>query len=126
MIWLASVLPVGFEAAARVPAALFGTIEVLALAQLARRLTGRRDVALLAGAYLAVAGLAIASGVRAAMRGDPIGGAVAGSVVSFLISGMFDNVLEAPRIATLFFLICFAGTMLWETKPFPQPSGRTA
>ena len=77
-------------------------------------------------AYLAVAGLAIASGVRAAMRGDPIGGAVAGSVVSFLISGMFDNVLEAPRIATLFFLICFAGMMLWETKPFPQPSDRTA
>jgi hypothetical protein len=76
--------------------------------------------------YLAMAGMAIAGGVRAALRGDPIGGAVAGSVVSFLVSGLFDNVLEAPRIATLYFLICFAGMMLWEVSPCRPPSDRTA
>lgn len=70
-------------------------------------------------AYLAVAGLAIAGGVRAAIRCNPIGAAVAGSVVSFPISGLFDNVLEAPRIATLFFLICWAGMLLGERKPDP-------
>ncbi len=58
-VWLSSFLPIGFEAAARVPAAIFGTVEVLALALLARRLAGRRDVALLAGAYLAVAPFAV-------------------------------------------------------------------
>lgn len=77
-------------------------------------------------AYLAIAGLAIAGGVRAALQGDTIGGAVAGSVVSFLLSGLFDNVLEAPRIATLYFLVCFAGLLLWEVRPSPPPSDRTA
>ena len=77
-------------------------------------------------AYLAVAGLAIAGGIRAALRGDVMGGAVAGSVVSFLLSGLFDNVLEAPRIATLYFLVCFAGLLLWEVKPSHPPSDRTA
>jgi hypothetical protein len=65
-------------------------------------------------AYLALAGLALAGGVRAALHGDPIGAAVTGSVVSFLISGLFDNVLEAPRVATLFFLVCLLGLLKWE------------
>ena len=81
-------------------------------------------------AYLAVAGLAIMGGIRSALRGDPIGAAVAGSVTSFLLSGLFDNVLEAPRIATLFYLVCFAGMLLWDApaaiKPSPQPSTPTA
>ena len=75
---------------------------------------------------LAVCGLALAGGVRAVLRGDPMGGIVAGAVVSFLISGLSDDVLEVPKIATLFFLICFAGLLLWEAKPSPPPSGRTA
>ena len=58
-VWLASFLPIGFEAAARVPAAIFGTLEVFALAFLTRRLSGRRDVAILAGAYLALAPFAV-------------------------------------------------------------------
>ena len=81
-------------------------------------------------AYLAVAGLAIMGGIRSALRGDPIGAAVAGSVTSFLLSGLFDNVLEAPRIATLFYLVCFGGMLLWDApaaiKPSPQPSTPTA
>jgi hypothetical protein len=75
---------------------------------------------------LAVCGLALAGGVRAALRGDPMGGIVAGAVVAFLISGISDDVLEVPKIATLFYLICFAGMLLWEVSPSPQPSSRTA
>lgn len=49
----------------------------------------------------------------ALMAGAPVAGAIAG----FLISGLFDNVLEAPRLATLFFLVCWAGLILWEARP---------
>ncbi len=65
-------------------------------------------------AYLGIAGLATAGGIRAALQGDPMGSAIAGSVVSFLVSGLFDHVLEAPRLATLFILICGAGLLAWE------------
>lgn len=65
-------------------------------------------------AYLALSALAISGGIRGALLGDPIGAAVAGSVASFLVSGLFDNVLEAPRVATLFYLICMAGVIMWQ------------
>jgi hypothetical protein len=52
-------LPFGFESAARVPAALFGTLDVLGLVLLAREATGRRVVAVVAGALLAVAPFAV-------------------------------------------------------------------
>ncbi len=58
-VWLATMLPIGFESAARIPAVVFGTLEVLALVLLTRRLTDRRDVALLAGLFLAVAPFAV-------------------------------------------------------------------
>ncbi len=58
-VWAASFLPLDFETSARLPAALFGTLEVLALILLARRLTARIDVALLAGVFLAVAPFAV-------------------------------------------------------------------
>ncbi|MGZ6911638.1 MAG: glycosyltransferase family 39 protein [Acidimicrobiia bacterium] len=58
-VWAALRLPVGFETAARVPAALFGTLEVVAVIGLVRRLTGRDRLALWAGALLAVAPFAI-------------------------------------------------------------------
>lgn len=48
-------LPFGFETAARVPSAVFGALEVLALVLLTREATGRRGTALLAGSLLAVA-----------------------------------------------------------------------
>ena len=52
-------LPFGLESAARLPAALFGTLEVLGLILLARELTGRRLVAVIAGGLLAVAPFAV-------------------------------------------------------------------
>ena len=64
--------------------------------------------------FIALSGLTIAGGVRALIRGQVLGAAVIGSVVSFLISGLFDNVMEAPRLATVFLLICATGLVLWE------------
>lgn len=58
-VWLAAFVPIGFEASARIPAAVFGSVEVLAILLLARRLTHRRAVALLAGMFLAVAPFAV-------------------------------------------------------------------
>ena len=67
-------------------------------------------------AFLGLAGVAVAGGVRASWRGAVTGAAVAGSVAGFLVSGMFDNVLEAPRLATLFFLVCLCGLVQWEDR----------
>ncbi len=67
-------------------------------------------------AFLALAGAAVAGGIRATWRGAVTGAAVAGSVVGFLVSGLFDNVLEAPRLATLFFLVCLCGLVQWEDR----------
>ena len=67
-------------------------------------------------AFLALAGLAIAGGIQALRGGSPAGAAVAGAVAGFLVSGLSDNILEAPRVATLFFLVCCCGLMQWEAK----------
>ena len=58
-VWLATQLPIGFESAARIPAAVAGVVEVGAVIALARRLTRRSGVALIAGAFLAVAPFAV-------------------------------------------------------------------
>ena len=52
-------LPFGFETAARIPSALFGALEVLALILLTREVTHRRTTALVAGLLLAVAPFAV-------------------------------------------------------------------
>jgi hypothetical protein len=64
--------------------------------------------------FAAVSVLAIGGGVLALRRGEVMGAAIAGAVVSFLVSGLFDNVMEAPRLATVFLLVCGAGLILWE------------
>jgi hypothetical protein len=67
-------------------------------------------------AFVALSGLALAGGIRGLRRGAVTGGAVAGAVAGFLVSGVFDNVLEAPRLATLFFLVCWCGLLQWEAR----------
>jgi len=54
-VFAALQLPFGFETAARIPSALFGTLEVLALILLTHEVTRRRVTALVAGLLLAVA-----------------------------------------------------------------------
>ena len=65
---------------------------------------------------LALCGLALAGGVRASLRGDPMGAIVAGAVGSFMISGVSDYLLEVPRIMALFSMICWAGMLLWDDR----------
>jgi hypothetical protein len=73
-------------------------------------------------AFLLLAGTALAGAVRAMGRGDRMAAAVAGSLVAFLISGVFDYLLEAPRLSALFYLVAFTGlTML---KPASSSTAR--
>jgi O-antigen ligase len=67
-------------------------------------------------AYGAVSGLALAGGMRALRGGAVTGAAVTGAVAGFLVSGLFDNVLEAPRLALLFFLVCWCGLLQWDAE----------
>lgn len=64
--------------------------------------------------YCALAATALIGAIRAIRTGALEGAAVAGSVTAFLISGMFDNVLEAPRLAALFFLVCWCGLIQFQ------------
>ena len=77
--------------------------------------------------FLALAGVAIAGGLRATWYGAVTGAAVTGAVVGFLASCLFDNLLEAPRVATLFFLLCMAGLVQFEERRHrPRLLTRTA
>jgi Dolichyl-phosphate-mannose-protein mannosyltransferase len=55
----ALLLPIGFETAARIPSAIFGAVEVLALMLVTREATNRKVTALVAGLLLAVAPFAV-------------------------------------------------------------------
>lgn len=68
-------------------------------------------------AFATLTGLAVAGGLRALRGGTVTGAAVAGAIAGFMISGLFDNVLEAPRLATLFFLVCWCGLIQWGEAP---------
>jgi hypothetical protein len=47
--------------------------------------------------------------VRAVGHGDRVAAAVVGSLLAFLCSGVLDNLLEAPRLSALFYIIAFTG-----------------
>ena len=73
-------------------------------------------------AFLSLAGTALVGAARAMGCGDRMAAAVAGSLVAFLISGLFDYLLEAPRLSALFYLVAFTGlTML---KPASSSTAR--
>ena len=65
-------------------------------------------------ALLLFAGGSIWSAVSALRRGEAMGAAVAASLVAFLCSCLVDSLLEAPRLATLFFLVCLIGPTGWK------------
>jgi hypothetical protein len=67
-------------------------------------------------AFLLLAGTALLGAVRALGRGDRMAAAVAGSLAAFLFSGAFDNLLEAPRLSALFYIVAFAGLALAEKR----------
>lgn len=58
-------------------------------------------------ALLIAMGMGLYAAVQAARRGDPTGAILAASLSSFVFSGLCDNVLEAPRLAAVFYLVLF-------------------
>ncbi len=77
-------------------------------------------------AYLVLAGAAMAGGIRALRNSQLAGAALTGAVAAFMVSGLFDNVLEAPRVATLFFLVCFCGLISYEADYAASSSATSA
>jgi hypothetical protein len=60
-------------------------------------------------AFLFFVGVALRNTIRAIFGGNRLAAAIAGSLLGFLGVAIFDYVLEAPRLATLFYLVCFLG-----------------
>jgi hypothetical protein len=65
--------------------------------------------------FVLLAGTALTGAVRAITRGDQMAAAVAAALVAFLFSGVFDYLLEVPRLAALFYLIVFCGLTMMQT-----------
>jgi hypothetical protein len=63
-----------------------------------------------------LAGTALTGAVRAMARGDRMAAAVAAALVVFLFSGVFDYLLEVPRLAALFYLTVFCGLTMMQTQ----------
>jgi VanZ like family len=59
--------------------------------------------------FVLLAGTALVGAVGAMGRGDRMAAPVAASLLAFLCSGVFDYLLEGPRLAALFYLIAFCG-----------------
>ena len=70
--------------------------------------------------FITLIGAALWGALRAMGRGERMGAAIAASLVAFLCSGLFDYLLEAPRIATLFYLVCFLGLTIGESHLRPN------
>jgi hypothetical protein len=78
-------------------------------------------------ALIVLTGTALAGAIRAIRRGEPMGAAVLGSLVAFLLSGLFDNLLEVPRLAALFYIVAFSGlTMMHTSMPRQIRADRAA
>jgi len=68
--------------------------------------------------FVLIAGTALTGAVRAIARGDQMAAAVVAALVAFLFSGVFDYLLEVPRLAALFYLIVFCGLTMMQTPMY--------
>lgn len=75
-------------------------------------------------AFLLLCGTALLGAVRAVRNGNLPAAAVAASLVGFLCSSGFDYLTEAPRIATLFYLVCFIGLAGLRAPNHPSPEAK--
>jgi O-antigen ligase len=73
-------------------------------------------------AFVLLAVTALVGAARAIGRGERLGAVIAGSLAAFLCSSAFDYLLEAPRLAALFYMIAFSGLMMMQ----PRAPGRGA
>jgi hypothetical protein len=78
--------------------------------------------------FILLAAAAVAGAVRAMAQGNRMAAAVAASLLAFLCSSVFDYLLEAPRLSTLFYLVAFTGlTMTTRYRPAsPMSAGHAA
>jgi len=67
-------------------------------------------------AFLTLHVAAMLGGLRAIWRGDRMGAIIVGALAAFLFSSLFDYLLEAPRIAALYYLVCFAGLTMLDDR----------
>jgi hypothetical protein len=71
--------------------------------------------------FILLTGTALAGALRAMGRGNRMAAAVAASLVAFLCSGVFDDLLEVPRLAALFYIIVFCGLTMVQ-PPLREPT----
>lgn len=71
--------------------------------------------------FFVLVGTAAWGALRAIRRGEQMGAAIAASLAAFLCSCLFDYLLEAPRIAALFYLVCFIGLTMWDDDSARAP-----
>jgi hypothetical protein len=77
------------------------------------------------GSLILLAATAIAGAARAIGRGERMAATIIGSLVALLCSGLFDYVLEVPRLAALFYIVAFSGlTMMAPTRGVQDPDPR--
>jgi O-antigen ligase len=78
--------------------------------------------------FILLAAAAVTGAVRAMAQGNRMAAAVAASLLAFLCSSVFDYLLEAPRLSTLFYLVAFTGlTMTTRYRPAsPMSAGHAA
>jgi len=74
--------------------------------------------------FLMLTGSALFRLVAGAARMHPISPFLAAAMVGFLMVGLFDSLLDVPRLAFLFFLLTFAALVL-EPDASADHSGRT-
>jgi VanZ family protein len=73
--------------------------------------------------FVLLVGTALVGAVRAMGQGNRIAAPVAASLLAFLCSGIFDYLLEAPRLTALFYIIAFCGlTVMQAPEPGPTAS----
>jgi VanZ family protein len=63
-------------------------------------------------ALMVVVATSMAEACRAVVRGDRWGAPIIGALVALLVSGVFDDVFEAPRLACLYVLVILLGLTL--------------
>jgi VanZ family protein len=73
-------------------------------------------------ALLALTAAALLGAARGIRHGEPMAACVAGAVTGFLVCAGFDGLLDAPRLATLFYLIAFCGLAMLPQSPGRDPS----
>jgi len=68
-------------------------------------------------AHIVLVGAALFGFWRAILAGNRAAAAPAGAIAAFFCAGLLEAPLEAPRLATLFYLLCFAGLLGSATVP---------